>query len=93
MSSILRVAAKSTKEKIPGTKSVAERLVQAEDRFLEALMNLGKISRTDAEKVMDVYWKHKAIKRNGPDNIKVVHGGFLDKEVIRRALDEANGKK
>jgi len=90
VSIILKVAAK---EKIPGTRDVAERTVEAEKKFVEALMNHGDISESEAKKVMGVYWKLKVIKRDGVDRIKVKHGQFLDKEVILRALDQANGKK
>jgi hypothetical protein len=80
-------------ETIPGTRDIAQRLVNGENDFLEVLMERGGISREDAIKVLDHYRRVKVVKREGlGGRITVKHGEFLDKEVILRALDVANGK-
>jgi hypothetical protein len=82
---------RATNEKIPGTRDVAERMVRAENEFIETLMQFGKISKQDAIKVYNLYKKLKVIKRHGlGGNIGVKHGQFLDREVILRALAQAS---
>lgn len=68
-------------------KDIAERIVTAENDFLDSLMRCGGITREEAVKVMKVYRKAKVLKNEyAVSRIAVKHGGFLDKEVIQRAL-------
>ena len=78
-------------EKIPGTKLVADRLVAQEDHFVGTLQERGEISREDAVKVSALYRKLRVVKRKGLScgDLVVTHGGFMSKEVIRRALKRA----
>jgi hypothetical protein len=68
-------------------KSIAVRMANAENEFIDVLMNLGEISKADAVKVLAVYRKLKVVKMDaviGRMNVK--HGAYLDKEVINNAL-------
>ena len=66
------------------------RLDNAYENFLEVLMERGGISRADAIKVYKVYQKVKVLKIDAyMGTTRVKHGGFLDKEVIHRALGKA----
>jgi hypothetical protein len=66
---------------------MAARIVSAENNFIEVLMNLGGISKADAEKVLSVYRKLKLVKINAVSGVlSVKHGAYLDREVIQNAL-------
>ena len=72
---------------IAGTKDIARRIVNAENGFVETLMNLGNISRADAFKVLATFRKAKAVKLHvGIGRITVKHGAYLNPDVIRRAV-------
>lgn len=78
--------AKQTVERISGTKRVAERMVRAEEDFIANLMKLGGISRTNAERVLSYYLKHKMVQMDAVNGrLDVKHGAFLDRDVIQRA--------
>lgn len=71
----------------PGLQAMAKRMVDAENNFIEVLMNLGEISKAEALKVLAVYRKLKLVKLDpviGSMNVK--HGAYLDKQVIANAL-------
>lgn len=71
-------------------RDIAARSVAAEESFVATLMHLGGITKAEAWKVFELYKKMKLVKRdivNARYNVK--HGGFLDREVIRRALEQA----
>jgi len=68
----------------PGLRNMAARIVQGEESFLETLMTLGAISRSEALHVLGVYRKNKVLSERGGE-IKVKHGGLLDRVIIRRA--------
>lgn len=73
-------------EKIPGTRDIAQRIVNAENNFVQTLIEQGDISRSQAEKVMSFYLKNKLAKMDAViGRISVKHGAYLDKDVIRRA--------
>lgn len=82
----------ATVETIPGTKAVGERLARAEINFVETLVTFGKITEDEAWKVFALYRKLRVVKRKGCDRWEVVHGGFLSKATIRRALAQARSK-
>jgi hypothetical protein len=70
-----------------GLRDMAQRIVQAEEDFIEVLMKQGGISKPEAEKVYEYYRKNKLIKRDAIlGRISVKHGQFLDRDVILRAL-------
>ncbi len=57
--------------------------------LIEVICANAGITAKDAEKVIRVYRSLRVIKSNAHDGMWVVHGGFLDAEVIRRALAQA----
>jgi predicted phage-related endonuclease len=73
-------------EKIPGTRDIAQRIVNARRSFVESLAELGAISTVDAERVADLYLKRKLAKTDAVGGrVNVRHGAYLDRDVIRRA--------
>jgi hypothetical protein len=65
-------------------------LANAENNFVDHIAAIAGISGDDAFKVFGVYKKAKAIKFDRTNTrYVVVHGAFLDKEVIGRALAAA----
>jgi hypothetical protein len=70
-----------------GTKQIAQRIVNAENSFIENIMNIAKIDKAAAEKVLTVYKKLKIVKLNATiGNYTVKHGAFLDKDTILNAV-------
>jgi len=68
-------------------RSVAQRVVNAENDFIEVLMNLGGISHADAAKAMGTMLRLKVAKLDpGIGRINVKNGAYLDRDVIRRAV-------
>jgi len=66
------------------------RIETAHTNFEDYLMEQANISRDDAKAVTAFYLKKKLAKVDaGIGRINVKHGGFLDPEVIRKALEEA----
>jgi len=79
------------KEALQGTRDVAQRMVNAEERFLSYAQEFGNLTREQAIKALEAYRKAKVIKIDpigGGFTFK--NGAFADKEVLRRAagLDE-----
>ena len=65
-------------------------LARAENAFVETVAERAGISGDEAFKVFRVYKKAKAIKFDRTNSrFSVVHGAFMDKEVILRALAAA----
>lgn len=82
------------KAKLPGMekglRGVAQRLESAEQNFIATLMDRGGITRAEAVKVLALYRKMKLVTRDAIGGvINVKHGGFLDRDVILRALHKA----
>lgn len=76
-----------TIETIKGTKAIASRIVNAENNFVETLMNCGHISKDDAFKVMAFYLKNKLAKLDPViGRISVKHGAYLDARAINNAV-------
>jgi len=66
---------------------VAQRIVNAEERFLEMVQDTIGCSRTDAEKVLSVYRKEKVVKIDmigGQFTLK--HGVFAEPDVLNNAV-------
>lgn len=75
-------------ETIPGTKAIAERIVNAHLAFIKTIMTFGNISKADAVKVKDFYLKNKIAKLDPIiGRISVKHGAFLEAEIINRAVN------
>jgi hypothetical protein len=80
-------------EKVPGTYAIAQRIAEGEEVFVGALMDIGGITRGEANRVFNYYRKNRLIKRFGLRDIRVTHGSFLDVDVIRRCVElTANDK-
>jgi hypothetical protein len=76
----------ASKEKLPGTRPVAQRIVNAENRFIEFAMGKG-FSKEQAEHILKVYRKEKAIKIDAVGGqFTFTHGDFGEKDVMKRAL-------
>lgn len=72
------------------TIDICTRMDNAERNFIESLSLLGSIDEDKAVKVMNFYLHHKLAKLDWRiGKISVVHGGFLERAVIRRALKQA----
>lgn len=73
-----------------GTKQVAERIVTAEERFADWVVESIGCARRDAFKVLAVYRKARAVKVDPiTGQFSLTHGGFADADVLRRALAQA----
>jgi len=73
-------------EKIPGTRAIAQRIENAENKFVEFAMESAGLTREQAVKALESYKKAKAIKIDpigGQFSFK--HGGFAEADVLRRA--------
>lgn len=64
------------------------RLENQADQWILSIANLGKITNEEAVIVYNYYRKAKIIKKKGM-SLDIIHGGFLDKTVIRRTLKVA----
>jgi hypothetical protein len=68
--------------------TVAQRMVNAENGFVDYVMNLHNITKDDAEKVLRVYRKLKVVKMDAViGRLNVVHGAYLDKGAIQNAIN------
>ena len=79
------------KETIPGTRAVAQRIVNAEQLFVRNVTEFASLSEDDAYTVFHAFLKAKVIKLdaiNGRYDLK--HGAFWDKAVFTRAIEMAN---
>ena len=73
--------------KLPGTKQIAQRIVNAEEAFIEVLMAKG-FNREEAVKAMGVMLKLKVAKLDAVSGtIRVKHGIYLEVDVIRNAVN------
>jgi hypothetical protein len=71
-----------------GFKDIATRMENAADKFCATLVELGGCSATEAVKVFNLYLKNKVIKMDAVGGVyNVKHGAFLDRDVIRRAVE------
>ena len=76
----------------PGARGMADREAEAYRKFENVLMDRAGISREAAARVIRVYAKNKVLDRRGvfsSGQLTVKHGGFLDKDVILRALAQS----
>lgn len=75
------------KEKIPGVWKVAQRMINAENNFVQMIMEKG-FSRDEATRAMRTMLRLKVAKLDPViGRILVKHGGYLDSDAIRRAID------
>lgn len=68
-------------------KDIAQRIVNAENSFLDVLMTKG-FSQSDSIKAMRTMLKLKVAKLDAVSGtIRVKHGAFLDNSAIQNAVD------
>lgn len=76
-------------EEVPkGTKAIATRITNAEERFIEFACETAGLTRTEAERALAVYRKERVIKIDpvtGQFTFK--HGDFAEPDVLRRAAN------
>jgi hypothetical protein len=66
----------------------AQRMINAENDFIELIMRYGKCSKDQAEKVLRVYRKMKFVKNEyNIGRISVKHGLFLEEHIIWTAIN------
>lgn len=69
--------------------NMAQRTVNAENSFVENIMQRVDCSADDARKVLALYLKLKIAKFDlNSNSVKIKHGGFFDVPVILRALEQ-----
>ena len=67
---------------------IADRMINAVDNFVETIQSISGCNKAEAEKVLAVYRKNKIVKLDAViGRYSVKHGVFLDKEVIKNAID------
>ena len=69
-------------------EAMLHRIENGHQAFIEVLQSAGEISRADAIKVKSLYLENRLAKMDtGIGRISVKHGAYLDRDVIRRAVD------
>lgn len=69
-----------------GLQSMAERSVEAEDKFIDYCRTHAGLSRNEALRVIRTYRKARVLRFdavNGSFHVK--HGAFLEKDILRKA--------
>lgn len=69
-------------------RPIAQRIVNAENSFIENIQNIAGCTHAEAVKVLAVYRKAKVLKNDfvgGSINVK--HGAYLDVSTIRKAIN------
>ncbi|MBC3871493.1 hypothetical protein [Undibacterium oligocarboniphilum] len=75
-------------EKIPGAKAIGQRLANAELNFRETVRDLTSCSEEEALKAFNVMRKLKEIQLDsGGGRYNVIHGMYLEPEVLRNAIN------
>jgi hypothetical protein len=70
-------------------KDMAVRITNAENRFIDWAVEISGCSITQAEKVLKVYKKAKAVKIDKiGGQFRLTHGGFAEPDVIWRAIND-----
>ena len=80
------------KERIAGTRVVAERMAEAQRHMIELLMEWGGIDKEAANRVFAKYLECKVMKHvNGPNRYWVTHGIFMEEETICHTAEVTKG--
>lgn len=70
---------------VKGFRAMAQRMVNAEEKFVADIMALGGLSSEQAETVLAAYRKAKVVKMDAVGGtLTVRHGALLDRDVLRR---------
>jgi len=74
--------------RLTGTRAMAQRIANAEERFTAWVQEQIGCTRSQAEKVLDVYRKEKLVKIGAVDGqFRLKHGAFADPEVLLNAVN------
>jgi hypothetical protein len=69
---------------------MAQRLVNAETRFLVTVQHISGCTAAVAARVLALYLKIKAVKLNATSGqFEIKHGALLDQDVIHRAIAQS----
>ena len=76
----------ASQETIPGMRAVAQRIVNAENAFIDFAMRTAGLTKPEAETALASYRKNKAIKIDPVGgSFTFTNGGFAEVDVLRRA--------
>lgn len=76
-----------TTERIKGTRAIAQRIVNAENDFVQLIMEKG-FTREEANKAMRTMLKLKVAKLDPVGGrISMKHGAFWESDVLRNAVN------
>lgn len=79
---------KNDKNFTEGCKAIAQRIVNAETRFVDVITAISGCTQEQALKVLAVYKKHKVAKLNVSQGVyDFKHGVYLEKDVILNAIN------
>ena len=77
-----------------GLRDVATRMDNATENLVTTLMERGEIDRVSAELAFEYFRAHKLMKLNvALGRYDVKHGGYLERDAIRRAVELQSKKK
>ena len=72
-----------------GYEAVAIRMVNAENGFIDTLVEMHGISPDDARRALDTYRKHKLVKLDAVIGRYIAKtGAIFDRDVVDRAITE-----
>ena len=72
-----------------GCKSIAQRIVNAENKFIDEVVEQFNFTSEQAEKIMTVYRKFKIVKIDAvTGQFELKHGAFWDRIPMENALKE-----
>jgi len=81
-------------DKPTGAQTIVARIQHAKERFDEALMTMAGITKEQAQRVTQYYLDKKLATMDAAiGQVKVKHGGYLDKDVILNAVKETEPKQ
>jgi hypothetical protein len=85
---------RATAETIPGTRSVAIRIVNAEEKFIEFAMETAGLTRRQAIDAMQVMRDANALVIDPVvGQFRFTHGRFAEPDIIRRAVEMAEEER
>lgn len=71
-----------------GTEQIAQRIINAENAFIESVVEQFDITEEEGEKVLNAFIKVKAVKIDPVmGQFNLTNGAFWDKQVIENAIN------
>jgi hypothetical protein len=69
-------------------KDMSMRMLNGQNNFIETVQQIASCNQEQAMKVFKVYRNCKVLKYSaGIGRYSVIHGGFLEKDTIQRAIE------